>query len=243
MLLSKAVISFSISNKYLKINNSANIHTINMQNKGLNIKGRLALFLKYRKIGQAKFAEIVGLSKGFANNVGDSIRTDNLEKISAAYPELNTTWLLTGEGEMLKGVGTETCTSCIHVPLLPMAAQGGSLNDFVISVKSNDCEMVISPIKGAEFAMPVSGDSMSPEYPSGSQILIKRINEKAFIDWGKVYVLDTCNGTVIKKLMPSVDGDKEVVRCLSINPEYPPFEVSLCDVYGVYKVLLCMSIK
>ncbi len=46
--------------------------------------------------------------------------------------------------------------------------------------------------------MSVSGRGMAPEYPSGSQILIKRIDEKAFIDWGRVYVLDTCNSTVIK---------------------------------------------
>lgn len=34
---------------------------------------------------------------------------------------------------------------------------------------------------------------MAPEYPSGSRILIKRIDEKAFIEWGRVYVLDTMN--------------------------------------------------
>ena len=89
--------------------------------------------------------------------------------------------------------------------------------------------------------MSVAGDSMSPEYPSGSQILIKKINERAFIDWGKVYVLDTCNGTVIKKLFPSETTGR--VECRSINPTYPPFEVSLQDVYGVYRVLMCMSLK
>lgn len=70
-----------------------------------------------------------------------------------------------------------------------------------------------------------------------------KINERAFIEWGKAYVLDTCNGTVIKLLVPS---DKEgYVRCLSINPDpiYAPFDVALADIFGVYKVLLSMSIK
>ena len=40
---------------------------------------------------------------------------------------------------------------------------------------------------------------MSPDYPPDCQILIKRIDESAFIDWGKVFVLDTINGTIIKK--------------------------------------------
>lgn len=130
-----------------------------------------------------------------------------------------------------------------YVPLLPISAQGGSLNDFIVSVKDSDCEQIISPIKGADFAMTVAGDSMAPEYPSGSQILIKKINEKAFIDWGKVYVLDTCNGSVIKKIMPADDKNPSKIKCVSINQDYPPFEISLEDVYGIYRVLLSMSVK
>lgn len=137
--------------------------------------------------------------------------------------------------------GATSLQSAYTIPLLPISAQGGSLNDFVVSVKDSDCEKIISPIKGADYAMSVSGDSMAPEYPSGSQILIKRINEKAFIDWGRVYVLDTCNGTVIKRVYPT--DDENVVECRSINPEYPPFKVSFEDMYGMYRVLMCMSMK
>ena len=155
----------------------------------------------------------------------------------------NKVWLLTGEGEML--VNNETLPEQTHntyrVPLLPISAQGGAFNDFVVSVQESECERVISPIKNADFAISIQGDSMAPEYPSGSQVLIKRINERAFIEWGKTYVLDTCNGSVVKNLYPSDDPNK--VICKSINPDFPPFEVSLSDVYGVYKVLMCMALK
>lgn len=140
-----------------------------------------------------------------------------------------------GEGSEQPGEGQTI------VPLIPISAQGGTLNDFTMSVMEYDCEKVISPIKGVDYAMTVSGDSMSPEYPSGCQILIKKINERAFIDWGKVFVLDTVNGTIIKKLMPTSDPDK--VLCVSINPNYPSFEVCLEHVTGVYRVLMCMSLK
>ena len=125
--------------------------------------------------------------------------------------------------------------------MLPISAQGGAFNDFVVSVQESECERIVSPIKGADFAINIQGDSMAPEYPSGSQVLIKRINERAFIEWGKTYVLDTCNGSVVKNLYPSDDPNK--VICKSINPDFPPFEVSLSDVYGVYKVLMCMALK
>ena len=95
----------------------------------------------------------------------------------------------------------------------------------------------------ATLAHPVFHGQDAPEFPSGSQVLIKKINERAFIDWGRTYVLDTCNGTVIKKLMPSDSGDSALVKCVSINPAYPPFEVNLHDVYGIYRVMLVMAIK
>ena len=218
-------------------------------------KERLLQFLRYKKLGQQKFEISIGMSNGWANKVGDSIRENTLQKIKEVYPELNIAWLKSGVGEMLNtgdSEGTletpgdnetsEEITAKL-VPLLPIAAQGGSLNDFVVSVKESDCEKVVSPIKGADFAMPISGDSMAPEYPNGSQIFIKRINERAFIEWGKVYVLDTCNGVVVKILVPS---QKEgYVRCVSINtdPIFAPFEIAWEDINGVYRVLLCMSVK
>ncbi len=128
------------------------------------------------------------------------------------------------------------------VPLMPISAKGGTLDEFSRGILENDCEKVLSPIKGADFAITVCGDSMSPDYPSGCHILIKKIEERAFIDWGKVFVLDTVNGTIIKKLMPVAD-DPSKIRCISINPEYPPYEISLEYVRGIYRVLMCMSLK
>ena len=130
------------------------------------------------------------------------------------------------------------------VPLLPIAAQAGSLNDFITNVKESECERIVSPIRGADFAMSVAGDSMSPEYPSGSQILIKKINERLFIEWGKVYVLDTTNGTVIKIVNES---EKEGhIKCTSIHADqkrYAPFDIPLSGVIGMYRVMMCMAIK
>ncbi len=168
----------------------------------MSVKERLIQFIKYKNIGQSAFEKIVGLSNGYVNNIRKSIQPDKVQRIALKYPDLNTGWLMTGNGEMLNLPSSidENIEEPTYVPLLPISAQAGSLNDFIVSVKDSDCEHVVSPIKGADFAMSVAGDSMSPEYPSGSQILIKKINEKAFIDWGKVYVLDTCNGTVIKSV-------------------------------------------
>ena len=67
-----------------------------------SVKQRLILFLKYIEIGQAAFAEQIGVSKGYVNNISKGIGADVLHRISAEYPELNTEWLIMGKGEMLK---------------------------------------------------------------------------------------------------------------------------------------------
>lgn len=212
---------------------------------------RFDKYMKYKGLNDNKVTNSLGLSIGTlgkSRKENRDLSDRNIENILKFYTDLNRTWLLTGEGDMLDTSCNSiedsqfSSSSDLHlIPLLPVSAQGGSFNDFVVSIKESSCEKIISPIKGADYAMSVSGESMAPEYPSGSQILIKRINEKAFIDWGRVYVLDTCNGTVIKRLFPSDTADK--VLCRSINPEFPPFEVLLSDVYAVYRVLMCMSLK
>lgn len=202
-------------------------------------------YFENQGVKQAEVARRIGVKPQYITKVFSNEREIGKSQIEKWVTQFgfNKVWLLTGEGEML--INNETLPEQTHdtyrIPLLPISAQGGAFNDFVVSVQESECERVISPIKNADFAISIQGDSMAPEYPSGSQVLIKRINERAFIEWGKTYVLDTCNGSVIKNLYPSDDPNK--VICKSINPDFPPFEVSLSDVYGVYKVLMCMALK
>lgn len=205
----------------------------------------LRKYFESQGIKQTEVAQRLGVKPPYITKIFSDEREIGKNQIEKWITQFgfNKVWLLTGEGEML--VNNETLPEQTHntyrIPLLPISAQGGAFNDFVVSVQESECERVISPIKNADFAISIQGDSMAPEYPSGSQVLIKRINERAFIEWGKTYVLDTCNGSVVKNLYPSDDPNK--VICKSINPDFPPFEVSLSDVYGVYKVLMCMALK
>ncbi len=199
------------------------------------------------KIKQKDLAPLLDISPSYLTDIKNGKKTASnelIEKLSKIASEAETNKSETEVTSYIPKANKENEEeAATMVLLLPVSAQGGSLNDFVVSVKDSDCEKVVSPIRGVDFAMQVSGDSMSPEYPNGSRVFIKRINERAFIEWGKAYVLDTCNGTIIKTLVPS--EQKGFVKCVSINqdPIYAPFEVSLQDIYGVYKVLLCMSVK
>lgn len=195
---------------------------------------------------KSHFANIIGVKPQTINTwiARDSM---NKELVFAKCDGVSPSWLMSGEGDMLiqdsekaEEPSVDSSPQC-QVPLIPIAAQGGSLGEFASRLHEYDCEKVISPIKGVDMAICVSGDSMAPEYPSGCQILVKKINERAFIDWGRVYVLDTVNGAVIKKVLPSDSPDK--VLCVSINPDYPPFEVSFEHIHAFYRVMMMMSLK
>ena len=127
------------------------------------------------------------------------------------------------------------------VLVIPYGARGGTIGDFLDGVHEYDCERITSPIKGADYAMEVTGDSMSPEYPSGSRVLIKKIDETQFIAWNETYVLDTPNGAVIKKVRKA--EDPSLVECVSVNPAYQPYTVRRDFIRGWYRVLMVMSLK
>ena len=121
----------------------------------------------------------------------------------------------------------------VLVPLIPTGARAGTLADFAEAVKEYDVEKIVSPVRGADYAIQVTGDSMAPEYENNF--------EDQYVKWGKTYVLDSDNGAVIKKIFPTEDA--AVVECRSVNPAYPPFRVRTEHVHGWYRVLMIMALK
>lgn len=65
------------------------------------IKERMFEFIEYMNLTKKEFETASGLSNGYLNNCKGNVGATKLEGILTAYPQLNRTWLLTGEGEML----------------------------------------------------------------------------------------------------------------------------------------------
>ena len=222
----------------------------------MDSKMDLRLFRKANGVTQSAIAEYLGITKQFVSQVEagkvalpeDKFMKilDNPEWSREKYFQLVETLeemkrtVAPGKVESVPVAGRDG-DAPKRVRLIPFEARGGMIGDFVDGVHDYDCEMVVSPIKGVDFAMTVTGDSMAPEYNPGDRILIKRIDPNLFIEWGRVYVLDTPNGAVIKKLERS--DEPGYVTCISINPEVSPFQVNVNAVRGWYRVLMVMSMK
>ena len=198
-----------------------------------NVQTRLKAYLAKSKISQSEFGRSIGVSTAYVGSIRKGIDPDKLKAIASAYPDLNIDWLVYGEGEMIKTPEPEVMG---QVPIVPFAVRGGALQGFSEGVSEMDCEKIISPVKGAELAMEVVGDSMAPGYPAGTRVLLKKV--RAVIAWGEVYVIDSIDGPVLKRILPT--DDESIWELRSDNPNYPPFKINTENVRGVWLVLLLM---
>lgn len=206
--------------------------------KETTFKERLRKFAAEQGMSVSELQEKLGVSNAYVYN---TCRMSPIiaAKLKKLYPYANIEWINEGIGDMILPY-TESRPSPT-VPLLPVSAIGGALNDFDTSVMCSNCEKIVSPIDDAKFALTVTGDSMSPEYPNGSIVFVRQVNEASFIEWGKTFVLDTSNGYVIKNVHPS--SAKNKIVCRSVNQSYADFEIPTEDIRGWYKVLLVMARK
>lgn len=185
-------------------------------------------------------ADKIGVSEGNIRGYIKGImpKCDVLGKIATSL-DVNTDWLLTGRGEMLKSAAAVPVAKQVSqggIPLIPVDAIAGVLSGNSIAVMDYECDRYDIPMfRGAEFLIQVSGDSMQPKYYSGDIVACKRLPLDTFFQWNKVYVVDSEQGVIIKRVRPGRD-DRHVVL-VSENTAYAPFELPLEKVYSIALVI------
>ena len=225
-----------------------------------SVKDRLIEFLKYKGIGQNRFAQTIGVSAGYVNNIRKSIQPDKINSIAKFYPELNTGWLLTGEGEMLKPIEIganyyKKINNSVtefkprpHISITPAIC--GLPNGFEVAVKKQDCEMLPLPVREEyDFSIIAKGDSMinhdNPErsIKAGDYIACRIWTSRSYVRWGEVYALATADGVIVKKVMPS---DREgMIKCVSFNEKdgYLPFNLKIDEIFDWALVIAVVSVN
>lgn len=198
----------------------------------MNIGQKVSLIREHFCEGNnLKFAERMEASPTTTSNwcKADSLGKDVLVKILSKFPEVDANWLLMDYGKMLKQMNNDSI-QIETKPRIPYTAAAGLLSDGVDGLMEYQCEHVpvIPTFPKYDFTIVVKGDSMQPHIIGGDEIACKRIDETSFIQWGKVHVLDTSQGIVVKRIYE--DGDK--IKCVSYNPEYPPFSIDKKDIYS-----------
>lgn len=201
------------------------------------VKNRLLEYLGVKGITQLEFTRRLGVSSTYIGAMRRSLSDAKVARIRQLFPDLNTSWLLYGEGDMLnERDAAPSADDGYLVPLLPVAAFAGNLQLWSEGVNLDQCEKIRVPIHGVDFAIRISGDSMEPALHNGSMLYIKRINDRAFVPWGNMMVIDTENGVLVKSVYPDRD-DSSFIVAKSVNPNYPPLRIPSESIFGLYRIL------
>lgn len=200
------------------------------------------LYLAEKGVTSYEFYKASGVTRGILQQ-NNGISEDNIARFLAYAPDVNIEWLITGKGDMLRNKEVVTQrkaepalpvleNSHEGIPLIPLSAMAGAFTGET-SVMEYECERYVIPaFKGADFLIPVKGDSMQPTYYPGDLVACQRIPlNDFFFQWNKTYVLDTKQGPLIKRVRRGSDDDHVLI--VSDNAEYEPFELEKSQFYGV----------
>lgn len=201
---------------------------------------------------QEGIGNLIGItSKSYLSQLVNC-KADNkqfINKLSELDRRINVDWILNGKDEMLKPIEASSLPQPRKkIPVYDSQTIGG-LNGTVANVDDN--AKVSEEIDAGDWfpeataAMHHYGDSMV-EYPSGSILALKRVNDKRLIINGRNYVIETTEFRVTKQLQ--YDGG-DVIMAYSSNTEtYPdgrqihsPIKIPVETVRHIDLVLGCVT--
>ena len=124
------------------------------------------------------------------------------------------------------------------IPLIPIDAMAG-FGTGAVQVMHYDTSKYVVPEfaeLNVDFMIRVKGSSMVPKYNSGDLVACKKlVITDIFFQWNKVYVLDTEQGALIKRVKK---GSRDnYILLISDNKNYDPFELHLSKIFAVALVV------
>lgn len=227
----------------------------------MTVKERLKQFITYKGISVRSFERDCGLSYGYVNNMRVSIQPDKITSIASQFPELNTGWLLTGEGEMLRDPENSTPliktteaqvmeqTMIMNVPLVNQYAYAGYLSGYqdasYLSQLPTLPFIVDHEAQGNYVAFEVKGDSMNDgteeSYIEGDRLLCREIPQHLWCHtklhirkWD--FIIVHSDGILVKRIIDH-DVENHTITIHSLNPLYQDRIIDLCDVRQIFNVV------
>ena len=214
---------------------------------------------------QASIASQLGVSQPYVNALltgRKAFGKSQAKKWGDLYG-LSPSWLLTGEGSMLKADAPITQPSpensarplvssdrdWVEIPLVPHRAKAGALSGFGDPCWEEDKQtmpvLIDKRLKGDYLLFEVSGDSMddgtSTAFLDGD-VLLCRVLPKSDWQYGIKRRRDTycvvateAEGIVLKEVVNHNKATNEIT-CHSLNSQYQDYSVKLDDVQGIFYV-------
>ena len=206
---------------------------------------RMREYLDYKGITKYKFCNDLGFSNKFLDN-SSNMGTDKACKILHHYPEINSEWLLTGKGPMVKEDNAniiimnndrktiDSLQVSQEIPLYDLEAVAGLRELF----NSGKPQRVLDTIKipnlpKCDGAISVTGDSMYPLLKSGDIVLYKE-TEFENIFFGEMYLLSVklndWEEYITVKYVQKSDQGSDFVKLVSQNSHHQPKDIHISKI-------------
>lgn len=203
----------------------------------MRIIDRLDKYMKLKSLNDNQVTVSCNLAVGLLGKArrGDSdIGKKSIDKILSFYQDLNKTWLLTGEGDMIKQSSQADVSRRRIRYWVDVDATAGGVTLFDDMDENSYIDMAIPEFGDCTDAVNLYGDSMLPLFKSGQIIILKEWRE-SFIDYGNVYLVITKNGNRMVKYLRR-GSDAQHVLCVSENRDFDPFEIDRSDILRLFIV-------
>lgn len=181
-----------------------------------------------------------------------------IDKITSRLPNINPSWLLTGDGNMLANqspilIGNEAIpisnNNIINVPLVNQYAQAGYICGYQDATYISNLPtipfIVDHEAKGNYVAFEVRGDSMNDgtedSYLEGDRLLCREIYPQYWVDsklhikkWDFVIVHE--EGIIVKRIIDH-NVENHTITIHSLNDMYPDRVIDLAEVKQIFNVI------
>lgn len=211
------------------------------------------------------FQDIARLSNSYVASIDQSIAPKTQKKIAGAFPDLNMSWLLTGEGTMLRQPQSSihdnnviednnNVGNNIDVNYTPLS--GGTTTDvkpivpkYLASQPNTDVYSVvmsgehpelqvmttIPPYVGFDFYYMVRQDAMQPLYMIGDVVALVHMDGTNIIQ-GSTMVIDTRDfGFLLRRIYDR--GDYYECKVINNNSAYESQNINKDNVIRLYRVM------
>ena len=209
----------------------------------LRLKQFCDWYSKEHNITQKEISKLLEVSPSQLSSIingRDKVGLIVVEKFLNLDASINANWLISGKGTMFRdAILNDLSKKDDQVketrPRITLDAAAGALSVAENGVYLEECEQLplIESLPKYDFTIFARGDSMSPEYESGDELACLFIRESQFIQSGRVHVLDTVQGIVVK----IVYNEGEYFLCSSLNQRYRDFRIHKSEVYNVALVV------
>ncbi len=201
---------------------------------------RLEQVIKWSGYSTNKFAQIIGLKRSEnlyqikRGSFGVSKELSSL--ITTKYPQINRSWLLTGDGEMMVGVSAAGIDPDMVIPFYNVDATHFSQ---IEDEKTQPLYNISLPI-AADFAVQCTGSSMAPDIPNGATVVLKKIELDMLLP-GMPYLVVTKDYSTIRTVRSfSSDNNKLVLQPKNLQ-DFDEVVVPKSTILKIYSIKAVIS--